>query len=281
MGEPRHLLITGPGRSGSTIVQRILGQIPGVHMAGESGWAARDRAEATCSCGVSAQRCPHWTALAAHLDWSDADWAEARDDAAWAHRHWNFGTVARQPEHARACRYAHRQLALLDAHAHVAGTAWTVDATKYSARALALWRTDPARVRVLWWSRAPADLVRAWGQGGDRREQPQRSTAWVALYDAVLSRQYRRISAEVPLTALTYAQLRDEPTATAAALAAVLGVPDTAVTDALQRSPLAPGHVLTGNRNRHRACTWQPEAPAPPTRATALMRELRDFLEAP
>ena len=281
MTEPRHLLITGPGRSGSTVLQRILGQLPGVHMAGESGWAARDLVSNTCSCDRIASDCPHWTAVRAHLGWSAEDWEQAAAHAVWVHRHWNFWRVANRTDHPRVQAYARQQLDLLDAHAAVAGTPWTVDATKYAARALALWRLQPQRVRILWWTRNPADLIRAWAKGQQRLEQPARSSIWVAAYDAMTSAQYRRLSAEAPLGALTYDQLANEPESTAPALAALLGTSPAPLIDALAEPTLARGHLLTGNRNRHHDLAWTPEPPAPPSRASALMREIRVFLEAP
>jgi Sulfotransferase family len=59
------LFIAGFGRSGSTLLDRLLGSTPGLHSGGELGgvWDQGLVADRLCSCGVSFSSCPFWQAV--------------------------------------------------------------------------------------------------------------------------------------------------------------------------------------------------------------------------
>lgn len=58
----RVLLITGSGRSGSTILDNVLGQVPGFFSCGEVRyiWERGFRADRLCGCGRPFSECPFW-----------------------------------------------------------------------------------------------------------------------------------------------------------------------------------------------------------------------------
>jgi hypothetical protein len=64
---PKVVSIVGPGRSGSTILAGILGEVPGVLSAGELRWLWRrgllDRRP--CGCGLAPSDCPVWSRVVA------------------------------------------------------------------------------------------------------------------------------------------------------------------------------------------------------------------------
>ena len=59
------LYIAGTGRSGTTVLDRILGQLDGFFSAGEleNIWHRGVLADRKCGCGVPFSRCPVWTAV--------------------------------------------------------------------------------------------------------------------------------------------------------------------------------------------------------------------------
>ena len=71
---PRVLLIVGSGRSGSTLLERALGGVPGVAALGEVVhlWERAVRDDELCACGESFHACPFWAGVGkrAFGDWS-------------------------------------------------------------------------------------------------------------------------------------------------------------------------------------------------------------------
>jgi sulfotransferase family protein len=59
------LYIAGTGRSGTTLLDRILGQLDGFFSAGEleNIWQRGVLADRRCGCGLAFSRCPTWTAI--------------------------------------------------------------------------------------------------------------------------------------------------------------------------------------------------------------------------
>src|SRR3954452_12149224 len=61
----RVLSIVGPGRSGTTILGNILGEVEGVTNAGELRWLWRRglMERRPCGCGLPPAECPRWSAV--------------------------------------------------------------------------------------------------------------------------------------------------------------------------------------------------------------------------
>jgi hypothetical protein len=72
--EPRVLFLGGLGRSGTTVLERILGEVPGVSTVGEVVhlWQRGVLDDELCGCGEPFSRCSFWTAVgdAAFGGWS-------------------------------------------------------------------------------------------------------------------------------------------------------------------------------------------------------------------
>lgn len=81
-GDPVRLLIVGGiGRSGSTLLDRLLGQLPGHVSVGELGVRLWDRSLSRnwpCGCGKPFRSCPFWTAVGEHAfgGWDTLDLTE-------------------------------------------------------------------------------------------------------------------------------------------------------------------------------------------------------------
>ncbi|MFN0094442.1 MAG: sulfotransferase [Dehalococcoidia bacterium] len=85
MTKPRIVFIAGVGRSGSTLMDRILGQTPGVVSVGEiyRFWVHRYLSRAWCSCGSLVSACPFWGRVATHLEAAGQPDAAFEDATQW------------------------------------------------------------------------------------------------------------------------------------------------------------------------------------------------------
>ncbi|HEY7466153.1 MAG TPA: sulfotransferase, partial [Dehalococcoidia bacterium] len=59
------VFIAGAGRSGTTLLDRLLGSTPGAYSGGELDrvWGVLDQPERLCSCGRHPRACDFWTAV--------------------------------------------------------------------------------------------------------------------------------------------------------------------------------------------------------------------------
>jgi hypothetical protein len=75
----RVLSIVGPGRSGTTVLGNILGEVSGVTNAGEMRWLWRRGLgeRRPCGCGLPPVECPRWSAV---LDKMRCTWVPSADD---------------------------------------------------------------------------------------------------------------------------------------------------------------------------------------------------------
>lgn len=66
-GRPRVLFLGGLGRSGTTVLERVLGELPGTCAVGELVhlWQRGVLEDETCGCGEPFSRCAFWTAVGA------------------------------------------------------------------------------------------------------------------------------------------------------------------------------------------------------------------------
>jgi hypothetical protein len=71
---PTVLFVSGWGRSGSTLLERMLDQVPGVVAAGETWnlWSKGMVLDQLCSCAVPVRSCPFWTEVA-EVAWGGFD----------------------------------------------------------------------------------------------------------------------------------------------------------------------------------------------------------------
>jgi hypothetical protein len=154
---PTVLYIAGSGRSGSTLLERALGEIPGFVNVGELIDLYRRTAAQgeRCGCGQAFADCPFWSGVG------------NRDFGGWADEqlaavHSLQGRVARQrfmprlvamrfagrPFRADVARYGENYTKLYRAIAEQAGATCVVDASKWPVQALALARSG-VDVRVI------------------------------------------------------------------------------------------------------------------------------------
>ncbi|MGD9509620.1 MAG: sulfotransferase [Geminicoccaceae bacterium] len=266
----RVVYIGGYGHSGSTLLNIMLGQAPGIMGAGELfrlAGAAWSREE-FCSCGVALPRCPTWNGIVDH--WT----AHVGGDA-----------VARYHRLQRACErwpipvrenglwqdYAGHTIGLFTAIRDVTGCATIVDSSKIPARARALAQVSGLDLRLVHlvrdgrgvaWSmrRRMAPDPRAGIQAG-KRERSVIRTALMWMWTNLMVERIARALAPERAVRVTYEALAEDPATTLERLGSAIGADLSAVSRMLsQGAPLAPGHVMAGNRLRmHDALRLRPD----------------------
>jgi len=159
------IYISGSGRSGSTLLERILHSSSGVSALGELHCLWRlSEAEITCSCGSPFRDDPFWGAVLANTGLDTAAIAEFRRLEGLVCR---TGYIARHRFSVEALgadrevqRFLELQFRLFEGIASVSGCPVLVDSSKAGPRAWLL-ACDP-RVRIVHLYRDPADVIASW-----------------------------------------------------------------------------------------------------------------------
>ncbi|MFI9553897.1 sulfotransferase [Nonomuraea endophytica] len=161
------LHVTGAGRSGSTLLGRMLGQIPGFFDVGEAGylWERGLAADGLCGCGRRVRRCPVWSAVL------EKAFGGVRPDVlADMSRLHSMTTRGRNvlaaavPGRSVAApeRYHHSLARLYGAVAEVSGCRIVVDTTKPAPYAHILARTPGIELTVVHLVRDPRAVAWSW-----------------------------------------------------------------------------------------------------------------------
>lgn len=234
------LYIAGVGRSGSTLLERMLGALPGAVNAGElnaifSRVVPQDQ---RCGCEQPFSRCPFWTAVGeeAFGGWGavSARMAELQPRVV-RQRH-----VPRLATGVAPAAYLRDLDEYLDAHdrlyraiAAVSGAEVVVDASKSTAQLFALRRVPDLDLRILHLVRDPRGVAHSWGKQGIRKPQSRTGDAMgtyspprlAALWTA-LELECSVLAASSPRTAhVRYEDLVDRPRATLRQALGEVGLP--------------------------------------------------------
>jgi len=149
--------IAGDGRSGSTLLDRLIGVYPNVFSCGELGNLLQSTAssEQFCACGAQARDCGFWVQVLQRWSASVPDFTE-REYRSLQRRFERLRQLLRpgfrrelNVENPRFARYAEYTRSLFDAIADLSGAEVIVDSSKSPARALALSRVPGIEVRML------------------------------------------------------------------------------------------------------------------------------------
>lgn len=192
--------VLGKGRSGSTLLDAILGQLPGVFSAGElrTLWSWGYQHAADCSCGRPVRECPVWSAVVAETlgtaTPTDAQIGALVDQQARALR-WRQvpGALAGATTPALTA-YAETQARLYRAIVAVTGAEVIVDSSKWPAHPGVLGRIDGVEPRILHLVRDPRAVAFSYRRhkptGGRQPAMPRfgvaySATSWLARNAAV------------------------------------------------------------------------------------------------
>ena len=156
-GDFRVIYLGGMGRSGSTLAERLIGELPGVCVAGEVVhlWQRGVTDNEQCGCGAEFCRCEFWTAVAdaAFGGWSKVDVRRIADLRASVDRTRLIPRLARRsmPEALRRdlTEYTDYYSRLYRAIARVSGCRTVVDSSKHASLAFCLSCRGDIDLRVI------------------------------------------------------------------------------------------------------------------------------------
>ncbi|HZC27931.1 MAG TPA: sulfotransferase domain-containing protein [Actinopolymorphaceae bacterium] len=298
MEDFRLVYVGGIGRSGSTLLEVLLGQLPGVCAVGEVVhlWQRSLVDDELCGCGSTFSGCEFWRSVGeeAFSGWERLDAGEVLALKGTVDRLRNAPALLRARPPARLSERITRYTALYDrlyaAVARVSGCPVVVDASKHGSLAACLRHRYPERLRVVHVIRDPRAVAYSWGKQVPRpgatatsaeqamaRYSPGRASVQWMAENAVFSSLARR---GVPMLRVRYEDLAAEPDKEFRTVAEFVGhrgaVPFAA--DSLPAVSSTQSHALSGNPMRFATgpvtvrvdSAWQDEL-APRDRATVTL----------
>ena len=162
----RVLYVIGTARSGSTVLNTLLGSHPDIIGTGELGYLSESEHafQQICSCGYRATECEFWSRVS--REWLPTRAPESMEEYAALQRRFEEGRFRPEesvaPGHKQTTayvRYSTLAAQLLSAIRRVSGKAIIVDSTKTPWRADVLASLPGVEVRVLHLVRHPAGVV--------------------------------------------------------------------------------------------------------------------------
>ncbi len=262
----RIVYIGGQGRSGTTLLERALGELPGVVGVGETVhlWDRGLRDDDLCGCGKPFGSCPFWQDVGetAFGGWDslDADEAVALRFAVDRNRYVPFMlrpglSPSYQRRHAQ---YLGRIARLYHAIAEVSGARTIIDSSKHASYALMLAQVPGIELRVLHVVRDSRAVAHAWTKNVARPEaggipMPVYGPAKAAVLWDVQNSIIERLGHHHPYLRVRYEDFVEAPKDSLLAVAGFAGVADDA--DVLQfldgdTLTVGPSHTVAGNPMR-------------------------------
>ncbi|GAB1645081.1 sulfotransferase [Krasilnikovia sp. MM14-A1259] len=266
----RVLFVGGLGRSGTTLVERLLGELPSVHALGEVVhlWQRDIRGDERCGCGARFSACTFWQRVGerAFGGWGsiDVDRIQTLRDTVERTRHIPRLAAASLPpaQRAEVREYAAYYARVYAAAAEVSGAAVVVDSSKHSALAHVLRWADDVDLRVVHVVRDARGVAYSWTKTVARPEtdgaevmtrySPGRSALLWNAHNAAFGLLARR---GVAVRRIRYEQFLADPRQALRELAEFVELP---VTDAGLGflgdgyADLSVGHSAAGNPMRFR-----------------------------
>ncbi|MDA0564429.1 sulfotransferase [Streptomonospora sp. S1-112] len=259
------------GRSGSTLIERLLGELPGVCSVGEVVhlWRRALLDGEPCGCGAPFAECGFWAAVgrAAFGGWERVDAREvlALKDSVDRTRYVPALLRGRPPAALaeRVVRYTDLYDRLYAAVARVSGCRVVVDSSKHASLAACLRHRYGRGLRLLHVLRDPRAVAHAWAKRVPRPEAtPASAEQEMARYSAgraavqwtaqneILARLTRE---GVPTRRVRYEDFVADPVAEFRHIAAFAGHRGDALPVAADGTAhLSPGHTVSGNPMRFR-----------------------------
>ncbi|MCH2132769.1 MAG: sulfotransferase [Phycisphaerales bacterium] len=260
------IYIVGCSRSGSTILDSILGSHDDVIGLGElekvheAGWCGEDY----CGCGERVRDCEFWTAV--HDRWTGETSADSQRYMELQGRYTRVRQLPRVVAVSRRAAgpfgtYSRLTVALYEAVLREAGTRTLVDSSKNPVRALALSRMPGVDLRLIHLVRDPrgvaASLMKAWKR--DPRAGIQHDIAALGVNQVAkgwslvtrLSDWILRRSPPENVVRLRYEDFLADPGASLSAIGRAADLDMSSVADqVISGDPIHIGHTVAGNRLR-------------------------------
>ncbi|HUC58982.1 MAG TPA: sulfotransferase domain-containing protein [Streptosporangiaceae bacterium] len=178
LGDFKVIYVGGVGRSGSTLAERLLGELPGVCVAGEVVhlWERGVVENERCGCGTQFMSCGFWTKVgdAAFGGWSGLDVKRIGELRAAVDRTRYIPLLARRTLSSGMRRdldeYTGYYQRLYQAIAAVSGCGTVVDSSKHASLAFCLSHRDDLDLRVLHVVRDSRAVAYSWTTQVERPE---------------------------------------------------------------------------------------------------------------
>jgi hypothetical protein len=265
VSKPRIVYIMGMGRSGSTVLDAVIGSHPLVCGVGElshfvrSGWLQGEY----CACGERGDACPFWTEVC--REWSrriapmEITAYPPLQETFESFSSWPRLLLERMWRSSRFRVYGHLSASLFDAIRAVSGRPIVVDSSKAPMRAYALAMTGALDLRLVHLVRDPRGV--AWSmlnphpQNG-RVGMRTRSAVSTAVRWLLVNFQSFRTARRLPrehTTTVRYEEVATDPKAFLGQIGEMTGLDFGAVASAVGGGmPIAIGHATAGNPLRMR-----------------------------
>lgn len=258
----RVLFIGGYVRSGSTLLDRILGETPGVVSLGEvrDVWSEGLIKNRRCGCGEAFRGCDYWATVlekAFGPTGPDVDlmrWLQDRVD-----RWWRLPTLSRDSTTPELREYANALSAIYRSVADHTGASMVVDSSKGVSHGYVLRHLEPGiEVRVLHLLRDPRAAAYSWqrqkinpgaGRGMDGWPAWRTAIEWGCTNAGVAA--LRRFG--MPYLRVRYEDLMSDPRATLDRILRFAGADAEAPVDGERSVTLSASHTAAGNPDRFRS----------------------------
>jgi sulfotransferase family protein len=264
----RVIFLGGLGRSGTTLIERVLGELPGACALGEVVhlWQRDVRDDERCGCGEPFSACPFWTAVgtAAFGGWAGVDVDRIAALAAGVERTRFIPTLARRrlpdPAAGAVAEYTGYYARVYRAALQASGAGAVVDSSKHASLAFCLRWCPEVDLRVVHVVRDSRGVAYSWTKRVPRPEtdgaqemtrySPARSALLWDAHNAAFGLLRRR---GVPVLRLRYEAFLDDPAGAVRDIAAFADLPvderDLKFLDG-GVATLGPGHSAAGNPMR-------------------------------
>jgi hypothetical protein len=265
------LYLAGLGRSGSTLVERMVGELDGVCPAGELVhlWHRGIQLDETCGCGKPFSDCRFWSEVGeqAFGGWVNVPVERVETLRRRLDRSRRIPSMARRRlESAVAAElreYTDYYAALYDAIRTVAGASVVIDSSKHPSLAFALAARHDLDLRVVLMVRDPRAVAYSWTKATKRPEAeiqdqaigefptytPARAARLWLGHNASLS-QLRRL--DVPLLTVRHEDVVADPRAALRRIATWAGLPEDIRLPVSSQgvAELTAAHTVSGNPMR-------------------------------
>lgn len=252
---PKIIYIMGTGRSGTTILEILLANNPGMTGVGEVKYIFRDgfQRDQPCACGRSGRQCELWSSVLSRTGWTSADWSKLDATIGDLESHAHFPSTflgAFSAKKRELYREANRQL--FESVAVARQCRVVVDSSKHAGRALLLARLFPRSVKVLCITRSADGIIAAFQKKNDREQRPKPPLAVAAYYIYVLfCMRLVRWRLKERAFAIRFEELNRDPAAVVRRIEEWSGFSFPATLAKLAADEaFEVGHIVTGNRIR-------------------------------
>lgn len=256
---PDILYVMGTGRSGTTILDVMLSNNPGITGGGEMTHIFKHGflENRQCSCGKKALECEVWGKVLVTTGWSRADCTRLAKLVTTLEAHSKFSSLWMGITNKRDIeRYQAAHRALFQAVVAFTGAEVVVDSSKYESRALLFTRLFPAQVKVVCITRSAAGLIAAFRKKNDDEEQVSSKSlfAVTAYYGYVLlCMRVLRARLGTGCLVIRFEDLQRDPAAVLSRIEAWSGYQLTNAKEKLKNGGhFTISHIVSGNRLRKR-----------------------------